>query len=1072
MGQSFSDDGLYIGWSSLFDYSSEATIDASKQLPLPRGKKLIVVEGAEYSIESELNDIISSTGAERIRKLVNLIYKIDNNNGRYNYLATDNVKQKERIIRQIQKHENYKVSYRQREQAYKNVASANIRNVVHNIRNRDQAYSPITMRDLQEEADKSPKGAKTKQLNMLNPLTKYIMQNQNLVGKNVIGIAANGEKDWFNLTYYYHNILRNGDPKDQFFLKMSHSYSRLSGRATDQLLSTVVKHIPDLWNASPELSEKIKQEFYSNYEGEIDTNDKYVDQLISQILSAATDNAKELILAKINAGTNLAKYHLHLVMMGFKLKDIVAFMTSPVVELIDKYSRSDLYKNQANSVNTAIKILNGDIDLSKLIVRPVEKLSAEERMAQMEAEMEAAEAEAEMQVELMSEGIIPRRTNNEYSWVIKEIGSMYTIAESRSLKDFVQKYIKAKTGDIASDSPEYMTKLEAYEFPKSANLNTNYVFKYINQVVDDIKQQIADYNKLHGGRYSILDFKLDLNEFTRITDEANETSTLASVWLKLNQGIPQTDMDLIKLIKRMNASVSTRERKMGIKAPVDVNKTKFVNLSDDEEVTNSGTKAQLLQYLDSYLKTGSIVADPKDRIAKNLLKTVTSIKNNNPELTNSEIGHILQDAINTDLYGNFDLYKFLNDEKVELSQDSPIIYNTRQGDLVSYRELAATYYNLIKSSWNILDIVNRIPHYKMNLDLLNYTLQQRHLFSNKAKIVDQLISLGELSYNALTDKDYRNIIQYADRILTTSHFLSKEDPIDISSIDNAKVYNSNYEQVKSDELYLNSLNGIDSLKNFVENNFFEWLKNNYPDNQLVKELVQSSNRGKSMLRTALNLFEIDQSLTNKQTYNRYLIGMQELASEKFDDNHTVADILMLYNLAVNGTKLGGKYLTGVFRDQVRPGDVMYDYYKFISGQDYNDDFKYIMPTKRDFLIAIAPTVYSTYALGYRTEPYVKVANPEHGFDIYKRYFDKADYTWKYDMKKPETLLQIDTIGLTQSKIDERIYNYTTNSLVMFPELHKRLKENSVFLENRDNNMEGQALAQYIRQNRLLIYKLC
>ena len=27
---------------------------------------------------------------------------------------------------------------------------------------------------------------------MMNPLTKYVMQNQNLVGKNVIGIAANG----------------------------------------------------------------------------------------------------------------------------------------------------------------------------------------------------------------------------------------------------------------------------------------------------------------------------------------------------------------------------------------------------------------------------------------------------------------------------------------------------------------------------------------------------------------------------------------------------------------------------------------------------------------------------------------------------------------------------------------------------------------------------------------------------------------------------------------------------------------------------------------------------------------
>lgn len=1077
MGQSFSDDALYIGWSPLFNYSSEQMVDASKTLPLPRGNKLIVVEGQQYSIENELNDILSSSGPERLRKMANLIYKIDTNNGRYNYAPGQNADDKQRIINQIQKHENYKVSYRQREQAYKNVASANIRNVVHNIRNRDQAYSPITIRDLQKEADKSPKGAKTKQLNMMNPLTKYVMQNQNLVGGNVIGIAANGEKDWFNLTYYYHNVLRNGNQKDKFFLKMNHSYSRLSGRATDQLMNVVVKHIPDLWNASPELSQKIKEEFYSTYDGQIDTDDKYVDQLISQILSAATDNAKELILAKINAGTNLAKYHLHLVMMGFNLKDIVAFMTSPVVELIDKYSRNDLYKNEASSVTNAIKILNGDIDLSKLIVKPQDNLSPEERLEAMEAQMEAMEAEAEMTMELLAEGRTPRRTNNEYSWVIRELGSIYQTAEARSLKDFVQKYIKAKTEPISTNSPEYVTKLAKYEFPKTNNMNTNYVFKYINQIVDDIKSQIADYNRIHpNSNYSMLDFKLDLNEFQRITDEANETSTLASVWLKLNQGIPQTDMDLIKLIKRMYATVSTRERKMGIRKPSDSSKNKFVNLQDEEDGAfgNSGTKQELLSYLEQYSMMPTVPDASKNRVEKGLIKTIKSIQANNPELSLAEIVSILNDAVNADLYGNFDLYKFLNDEKVIVPQSSRTIYNTRQGDLISYRELAATYYNLIKSSWNILDMVNRIPHYKMNLDLLNYTLQQRHLFANKSKIVDQLISLGELSYSALSDRDYKNIIQYADKILITSYFLSKEDPIDISRVDNTKVYDSNYDLVRSDELYLNSLNGIDSLKNFVENDFYEWLKNTYPDNFLVKELVQSSNRGKSMLRTALNLFEIDQSLPNKQTYNRYLIGIQELASEKFDQNHTVADILMLYNLAVNGTKLGGKYMTGIFRDQVREGNVLYDYYKFMSEQDYNDDFKYIIPTKRDFLIAMAPTVYSTYALGYRTEPYVKVLNPAHGYDVYKRYYDRSDFTWKYDMSKPESLLQLDHLGLTQGEIDERTYNYAQNSLVMFPELHKRIRENSIFSGTGETNMRDRALqlAQYIRQNRLLIYKLC
>lgn len=72
-------------------------------------------------------------------------------------------------------------------------------------------------------------------------------------------------------------------------------------------------------------------------------------------------------------------------MMGFNLKDIVAFMTSPVVELIDKYSRNDLYKNQSSSVTNAIKILNRDIDLSKLIVKSQDNLSPEERLEAMES---------------------------------------------------------------------------------------------------------------------------------------------------------------------------------------------------------------------------------------------------------------------------------------------------------------------------------------------------------------------------------------------------------------------------------------------------------------------------------------------------------------------------------------------------------------------------------------------------------------------------------------------------------------------------------------------------------------
>mgnify|MGYP006910997939 CR=1 FL=1 len=51
---------------------------------------------------------MASSGPERLRKVANLIYKIDNNNGRYNYIAGiaddiagTNADEKRRLIRQI-----------------------------------------------------------------------------------------------------------------------------------------------------------------------------------------------------------------------------------------------------------------------------------------------------------------------------------------------------------------------------------------------------------------------------------------------------------------------------------------------------------------------------------------------------------------------------------------------------------------------------------------------------------------------------------------------------------------------------------------------------------------------------------------------------------------------------------------------------------------------------------------------------------------------------------------------------------------------------------------------------------
>jgi len=51
--------------------------------------------------------------------------------------------------------------------------------------------------------------------------------------------------------------------------------------------------------------------------------------LISALVSLATDNAKELALAKMNASIDLACMHLFLVVMGYSPKEIIQYTTSP-----------------------------------------------------------------------------------------------------------------------------------------------------------------------------------------------------------------------------------------------------------------------------------------------------------------------------------------------------------------------------------------------------------------------------------------------------------------------------------------------------------------------------------------------------------------------------------------------------------------------------------------------------------------------------------------------------------------------------------------------------------------------
>ena len=306
MGQSYDANSIYINWSHLFDYTSLKTLEASKKLPVPKGITVTstVNSGADLTYAINIigqyvniaeGKLTFNSEQDRIiflNTFGDAIRQIERNGGQYYYQPGGVNENVQRFIHNLfVRHEHFPIPNNVAEAAYKNVASANIYAVSHDVRNRDQAYTAISMDTMQEAADNSPKGKATASMNMLNPFTKYIMQYQNMVGKGVVGVAANGEKVWFNAYAYWTHLLLNGTEEQRKYLKFSATLSRIQGRSAgtefdpEKAVRTVT-HLPDLNYRNERIKEILENEFGAN---DNTLNYRYVDVLTSELLSAATD---------------------------------------------------------------------------------------------------------------------------------------------------------------------------------------------------------------------------------------------------------------------------------------------------------------------------------------------------------------------------------------------------------------------------------------------------------------------------------------------------------------------------------------------------------------------------------------------------------------------------------------------------------------------------------------------------------------------------------------------------------------------------------------------------------------
>lgn len=385
LGCSISDNGVYDSWSDLFDFNSKELFILSNQLDIPielTGESVNLknvqkaigeddLAGAAYeylyptpeTTNSVFGGNVNAHKAFYFGKIVKAINYLTRNNLRLNVGQEEDNEYSQALQQLIDIHFGTKLSGRRELEAIKNKIYFDMIYNGDNVVNWVMQTTPISMSDAQNAASNSVEGAYSKQLSNFNPYARFIAQFQNSIGKDGIGIFATGIKIWSMISTYFNDLYLH-DNTTQIGGYNVENNGQFLGYNKDgkQLLLSQFKVVPNLnfdmfmANSNEERKVLLKEQYDRGYI----PSDVYAS--LSTLLSAATDNAKELILEKINASPELAGIYAYMLVTGISFKDATEFMIHPIISKVVNKSRKNIFDSSTKFRNISNAIdyyLNG-----------------------------------------------------------------------------------------------------------------------------------------------------------------------------------------------------------------------------------------------------------------------------------------------------------------------------------------------------------------------------------------------------------------------------------------------------------------------------------------------------------------------------------------------------------------------------------------------------------------------------------------------------------------------------------------------------------------------------------------
>ena len=364
------------------------------------------------------------------------------------------------------------------------------------------ANVPVSLGEVRDAANNSITGQSSKEIVMENPTSIFRMFEENMEGKDVIAIAATAEKIFFALTQYYNQGIRSTDTDWKKCMDFFRQF-KLNGKTPINIFN-----LANINTDNVQFTQRVKEimqnqnlpiESIKNGEFEKLTPDQSL--VISCLLSAATDNAKELILSKINCNTKLAGVYTYLIMLGVDFQDISRFMTSAPVQMISNLLKNNIFNPYRESLNVknAIKMVLEGPPISNYISYKNLNTFAKQYLNQDISKLSEIR-------ELLTD-----RVNRKQKLVIED----------------------------TSINPAQNVSIQFVRFTRA-----------FNKIIKEIKNIDKDKNFY---------FKNTIEEFSKIYNLSDEATSLGRSFLSSNQGFATDMTGKLKFYSNIVKSVSDRE---------------------------------------------------------------------------------------------------------------------------------------------------------------------------------------------------------------------------------------------------------------------------------------------------------------------------------------------------------------------------------------------------------------------------------------------------------------------------------------------------------------------------------